>query len=128
MMLSKNHIALIPDPDINTLRVSGDYHFHFACSGVNKIRYWFEYTALLDPVWVGEKIIIPKTAIIMDDNKMWNDYVLVATGELGNFQKGEGRVIKGKWKGKMIKFIGGITLQVGQAYKYVKEKDILWIE
>jgi len=60
-------------------------------------------------------------------NKMWNDYVLIETSELG-MKEGEGRVIRGRWKGRRVLFVGGVGIDFQSSVKYAKKDNVLWIE
>ena len=63
------------------------------------------------------------------NNKMWNDYVLIETSELGTkFKEGEGRVIRGRWKGRRVSFVGGVGIDFQSSVKYTKKDNVLWIE
>jgi hypothetical protein len=120
----RTHIAIIQDPDKNWgFDTIGDFQYNTTCSGVNGIRYWFEFPVTLDPIVVNGKILVPKDQIVMDDNKMWNDYVLIEEGE-----KGEGVVLKGKWKGRKVLFEGGVGIEFQSNIKYTKQDNVLWIE
>lgn len=120
--MRRTHIALVQDPDTHWgFDTVGDYQFNATCSGVNKIRYWFTFPTILDPIRVNGKILVPKEEIIMDDNKMHNGYFLIK-----ETSPGEGIVIKGKYKGKKVLFNAGIGIDFQSDTKYTK--DILWIE
>jgi len=141
-----SHVALIQDPDKHHgFDTVGDYQFNTTCSGVkNGVRYWFEFPVTLDPIIVNGRILVPKDQIVMSEvltspgakenwiarlihNKMWNDYVLIETSELG-MKEGEGRVIRGRWKGRKVLFVGGVGIDFQSSVKYAKKDNVLWIE
>ena len=141
--MKSSHIALIQDPDKHHgFDTVGDYQYNTTCSGVKDgVRYWFEFPVTLDPIIVNGKILVPKDQIVMSEaidgnliarlmhNKMWNDYVLIQTSELGTkFKEGEGRVIRGRWKGRKVLFVGGVGIDFQSSVKYTKEDNVLWIE
>jgi len=142
----RTHIALIQDPDKHHgFDTVGDYQYNTTCSGVKDgVRYWFEFPVTLDPIIVNGKILVPKDQIVMSEvltspgakdnwiarlihNKMWNDYVLIETSELG-MKEGEGRVIRGRWKGRKVLFVGGVGIDFQSSVKYAKKDNVLWIE
>jgi len=137
----RTHITLTQDPDKHHgFDTVGDYQFNTTCSGVkNGVRYWFEFPVTLDPIIVNGKILVPIDKIVMSEstrnsftskmlhNKMWNDYVLIQTSELGT-EEGEGRVIRGRWKGRKVLFVGGVGIDFQSSVKYTKEDNVLWIE
>ena len=142
----RTHIALIQDPDKHHgFDTVGEYQYNTTCSGVkNGVRYWFEFPVTLDPIIVNGKILVPKDQVVMSEvltspgakdnwiarlihNKMWNDYVLIETSELG-MKEGEGRVIRGHWKGRKVLFAGGVGIDFQSSVKYTKEDNVLWIE
>jgi len=139
------HIALTQDPDTHWgFDTVGDYQYNTTCSGVKDgVRYWFEFPVTLDPIIVNGKILVPKDQIVMSEvlasrdnfisrlihNKMWNNYVLIQTSELGEkFIEGEGRVIRGRWKGRKVLFVGGVGIDFQSSVKYTKQDNVLWIE
>lgn len=146
----RTHIALTQDPDkYHGFDTVGDYQYNTTCSGVKDgVRYWFEFPVTLDPIIVNGKILVPKDQIVMSEvltspvdaikdnfiarlihNKMWNDYVLIETAELGTkFKEGEGRVIRGRWKGRKVLFVGGVGIDFQSSVKYTKQDNVLWIE
>ena len=141
--MKSSHIALIQDPDKHHgFDTVGDYQYNTTCSGVKDgVRYWFEFPVTLDPIIVNGKILVPKDQIVMSEaidgnifarlihNKMWNDYVLIQTSELGEkFIEGEGRIIRGRWKGRKVLFVGGVGIDFQSSIKYTKEDNVLWIE
>ena len=141
--MKSSHIALIQDPDKHHgFDTVGDYQYNTTCSGVKDgVRYWFEFPVTLDPIIVNGKILVPKDQIVMSEaidgnliarlmhNKMWNDYVLIQTSELGTkFKEGEGRVIRGRWKGRKVLFVGGVGIDFQSSVKYTKQDNVLWIE
>ncbi len=139
--MKSSHIALIQDPDKHHgFDTVGDYQYNTTCSGVKDgVRYWFEFPVTLDPIIVNGKILVPKDQIVMSEglnfisrlihNKMWNDYVLIQTSELGTkFKEGEGRVIRGRWKGRKVLFVGGVGIDFQSSVKYAKKDNVLWIE
>jgi len=142
----RTHIALTQDPDKHHgFDTVGDYQYNTTCSGVKDgVRYWFEFPVTLDPIIVNGKILVPKDQIVMSEvltspgakdnwiarlihNKMWNDYVLIETSELG-MKEGEGRVIRGRWKGRKVLFVGGVGIDFQSSVKYTKKDNVLWIE
>lgn len=141
--MKSSHIALIQDPDKHHgFDTVGDYQYNTTCSGVKDgVRYWFEFPVTLDPIIVNGKILVPKDQIVMSEaidgnifarlihNKMWNDYILIETAELGTkFKEGEGRVIRGRWKGSKVLFVGGVGVDFQSSVKYTKQDNVLWIE
>ena len=139
----RTHLTLTQDPDKHHgFDTVGDYQYNTTCSGVKDgVRYWFEFPVTLDPIIVNGKILVPKDQIVMSEaidgnliarlmhNKMWNDYVLIQTSELGTkFKEGEGRVIRGRWKGRKVLFVGGVGIDFQSSVKYTKEDNVLWIE
>lgn len=139
--MKSSHIALIQDPDKHHgFDTVGDYQYNTTCSGVKDgVRYWFEFPVTLDPIIVNGKVLVPKDQIVMSEglnfisrlihNKMWNDYVLIQTSELGTkFKEGEGRIIRGRWKGRKVLFVGGVGIDFQSSIKYTKEDNVLWIE
>ena len=141
--MKSSHIALIQDPDKHHgFDTVGDYQYNTTCSGVKDgVRYWFEFPVTLDPIIVNGKILVPRDQIVMSEclvdvwlaklihNKMWNDYVLIETSVLGEkFIEGEGRVIRGRWKGRKVLFVGGIGIDFQSSVKYTKQDNVLWIE
>ena len=116
----KNHVAVRPDKDIDLgFHSEGNDEFRFSCKGEG---YWFEYTAMVDPIWVNDKLIVPKKEVIMKDNKPWNDFLVIRGSE------GEGEVVYGKWQGKKIKYEGAeIGLDFYSELSYITQDQVLWI-